>query len=148
MDELYADRSGSIRKNSAHPDELTPPAGGFVVVTLDGRPVGCGGFKRFDDETCEIKRMYLAPELRGRGVGLGLLLALEALGRERGYSVARLDTGDRQPAAKRLYERAGYREIGDYNGNPYAHFWFEKRIPDEPARPEAKDAGGDAASRP
>lgn len=134
MDALYADRSGSIRKNSADPGELSPPLGGFVVVDVDGRAGGCGGFKRFDAQTCEIKRMYVVPAVRSRGLGRRLLEALETLGRERGYTRVRLDTGDRQPAAKRLYERAGYRAISDYNGNPYAHFWFEKELPDEPER--------------
>lgn len=128
MDELYADRPGSIRKNSADPAELSPPRGGFVVVCVDGCASGCGGFKRFDSQACEIKRMYLAPKVRGRGLGFRLLEKLETLGRDRGYSRVRLDTGDRQPAAKHLYERAGYREIPDYNGNPYAHFWFEKYL--------------------
>lgn len=128
MDELYADRSGSIRKNSADPEVLSPPGGGFVIVDVDRRAAACGGFKRFDSDAGEIKRMYVRPEVRGRGLGRVLLDALEERLREVGYSVARLDTGDRQPQARRLYLGAGYREIPDYNDNPLAAFWFEKEL--------------------
>jgi GNAT superfamily N-acetyltransferase len=79
-------------------------------------------------EACEIKRMYVAPEVRGRGASRDLLVALEDRARELGYSIARLDTGDRQPAAKRLYEHAGYRPIPSYNANNLATFWFEKEL--------------------
>ena len=110
------------------PEELSPPHGGFVVLTEDGRPVVGGGVKRLADRTCEIKRMYVVPAARGRGIGRELLGALEALARDLGYAVARLDTGAKQPRARRLYERAGYVSVPDYNGNPYAAFWGEKRL--------------------
>ena len=113
---------------TAHPEELSPPGGGFVVLYEDGRPVAGGGVKRLDDRACEIKRMYVAPEARGRGVGRELLAALEELGRDLGYAVARLDTGAEQPRAQRMYERAGYVAVPDYNGNPYASFWGEKAL--------------------
>lgn len=113
---------------TAHPEELSPPRGGFVVLTEDGRPVAGGGVKRLDDRACEIKRMYVVPSARDRGVGRELLAALEALARDRGYAVARLDTGAKQPRARRMFERAGYVSVPDYNGNPYAAFWGEKRL--------------------
>jgi GNAT superfamily N-acetyltransferase len=72
--------------------------------------------------------MYVAPDARGRGLGRALLAALEELGRDLGYAVARLDTGARQPGAQRMYERAGYASVPDYNGNPYAAFWGEKAL--------------------
>ena len=113
---------------SAHPEELSPPAGGFVVVSEDGRPVAGGGVKRLDDRACELKRMYVVPDARGHGVGRELLAALEALARDLGYAVARLDTGAEQPRAQRMFERAGFAPVPDYNGNPYAAFWGEKRL--------------------
>ena len=128
IDELYADRPGSIRDIGASPAEMRAPDGGFVLVRADGEPIGGGGFKRLDEHTCEIKRMYLVPRVRGRGLARPLLAALEDCARERGYVRARLDTADRQPAAKRLYEGAGYRPIPDYNANPLATFWFEKEL--------------------
>ena len=61
-------------------------------------------------------------------MGRELLAALEALARDLGYAVARLDTGAEQPRAQRMFERAGFAPVPDYNGNPYAAFWGEKRL--------------------
>jgi GNAT superfamily N-acetyltransferase len=125
---LYADRDGSIHRVPATPADMGPPHGRFIVVYDGERAIGCGGLKRIADGTCEIKRMYLVPDERGQGLSRPLLEALELEARRLGYRRARLDTGDRQPSAKRLYESAGYRQIRDYNGNTLARFWFEKEL--------------------
>jgi GNAT superfamily N-acetyltransferase len=108
--------------------ELSPPAGAFVVGYHEDVPVCCGGVKRLDDERCEIKKMYVAPEMRGRGVARALLYELEHTARRLGYSIARLDTGPRQGNAEGLYRDEGYAEVPDFNGNPVAVFWGEKRL--------------------
>jgi GNAT superfamily N-acetyltransferase len=113
---------------AAGPAELNPPAGAFLVGYRDGLAVCCGGIKRLDARACELKRMYVVPEVRGQGVARGLLAALEDRARELGYSIARLDTGPRQPGARHLYESAGYREIQNFNGNPVASFFGEKSL--------------------
>jgi GNAT superfamily N-acetyltransferase len=113
---------------TAEPQEFRSPDGGFFVVYAAGQPIGCGGFKRLDARTAEIKRMYVAPEARGRGLGRRILERLEGGARAAGYTSVRLDTGDKQPEALRLYRSAGYREIPDYNGNPAASYWFEKQL--------------------
>jgi GNAT superfamily N-acetyltransferase len=114
---------------TATPDELAPPAGAFLVgLAADGRAVACGGVKRLDDRACEIKRMFVAPEVRGQGVARALLRALEDQARRLGYAVARLDTGRHQPDAEHLYRSAGYAEIGNFNANPFASFWGEKPL--------------------
>ncbi len=113
---------------AAGPSELGPPGGAFLVGYDGARPVCCGGVKRLDRHSCEIKRMYVAPELRGRGVARALLGALESRARELGYVVARLDTGPKQAGARALYESAGYLEVPNFNGNPVASFWGEKRL--------------------
>lgn len=113
---------------SATPEDFSPPAGAFVVVFDGERPIAGGGVKRLDGEACEIKRMYVVPDARDRGVGRRLLGALEAQARELGYRLARLDTGQHQPRAQRMYERAGYRPIGNFNDNPLASFWGEKAL--------------------
>lgn len=125
--ELYGGRlDGDPRSPSARPADLGPP-GGTCLVGYDGaRPVCVGGVKRLDDRTAEIKRMYVVPEARGRGVARALLGALEDAARRLGYSRVRLDTGPDQPHARALYESAGFAAISDYNGNPYAAFWGEK----------------------
>jgi GNAT superfamily N-acetyltransferase len=90
--------------------------------------VGCGGFKRLDERTAEIKRMYVSPRVRGHGLARRILVRLESGAKTAGYAVIRLDTGDKQPEALHLYRSAGYREIPDYNGNPAATYWFEKAL--------------------
>jgi GNAT superfamily N-acetyltransferase len=108
--------------------ELSPPGGAFLVGYHEDQPACCGGVKRLDDLRCEIKKMYVVPELRGRGVARALLHALQDAARELGYAVARLDTGPRQLSAQGLYESEGYLGVPDFNGNPVAVFWGEKPL--------------------
>ena len=113
----------------AGPQELGPPDGAFIVgYGDDGTAICCGGIKRLDEEACEIKRMYVIPQARGRGVARILLTTLEQRARELGYSIARLDTGPKQDHSRRLYESAGYAPIPNFNGNPVATFFGEKRL--------------------
>jgi len=112
----------------AGPDELGPPGGTFVVGFEDGVPVCCGGVKRLPDAACEIKRMFVVEAARGRGVARALLEELERRARALGYEIARLDTGPRQMRAQRMYERAGYAPIENFNANPVATFFAEKRL--------------------
>jgi GNAT superfamily N-acetyltransferase len=108
--------------------ELNPPNGVFLVGYEDDRAVCCGGIKTLEPGICEFKRMYVVPASRGRGVGRALLAGLEARARELGFHTARLDTGDQQRAAQRLYESEGYRSIPNFNANPVATFFGEKRL--------------------
>jgi ribosomal protein S18 acetylase RimI-like enzyme len=108
--------------------EMVPPAGAFVVVREDGRAVAGGGVRRLGDWVCEIKRMYVVPEARGRGHGRRVLEALERAAADLGYRRVRLDTAQSMTTAMALYESAGYRPIPDYNGNSYASFWGEKEL--------------------
>ena len=80
--------------------ELSPPGGAFVVGYHEQRPACCGGVKRLDDQRCEIKKMYVVPQLRGRGVARALLHELEDAARRMGYAIARLDTGPKQLSAR------------------------------------------------
>jgi GNAT superfamily N-acetyltransferase len=114
---------------SATPADFAAPHGTFLVgFDTDGAPVCAGGVKRLDDEAAEIKRMYVVPAARGRGVARVLLGALEDAARGIGYGTVRLDTGPLQAHAQRLYESAGYRAIGNFNANPVAAYWGEKRL--------------------
>jgi GNAT superfamily N-acetyltransferase len=112
----------------AGPDELNPPNGSFLVGYEDGIAICCGGIKRLDQEACELKRMYVIPEARGRGIARILLAALEERARELGYTIARLDTGPKQPGAQHLYESAGYAAVPNFNGNPVATYFGERRL--------------------
>ena len=112
----------------AGPDELNPPHGIFLVGYEDGRAVCCGGIKTLEPGICEFKRMYVVPQRRGGGAGRVLLAGLEQRARELGFHTARLDTGDQQPSAQHIYESSGYREIANFNANPVATFFGEKRL--------------------
>ncbi len=110
------------------PEDVEPPAGRWLVAYRAGDPVGCAALKRLDDRTAEIKRMYVAPEARGTGVARALLARLERIAQEIGYTRLRMDTGARQPASVALFGSVGYEQIADYNSNPVASYWFEKRL--------------------
>jgi ribosomal protein S18 acetylase RimI-like enzyme len=101
-------------------------AGALFVAREAGKPIACGAVKRIDDGTAEIKRMWVAPEARGRGVAKALLAALEAEAAKLGAGRVVLDTNKTLVEAHALYRKAGYREIARFNDNPYAHLWFEK----------------------
>ena len=112
---------------SASAADFRPPGGRFLVgFDDDGVAICCGGVKDLGDGACEIKRMFVVPDARGRGAAQELLVALEDAARDLGYERVRLDTGPRQPHAERMYRRAGYAEIGNFNANPFASFWGEK----------------------
>jgi DNA-binding MarR family transcriptional regulator/GNAT superfamily N-acetyltransferase len=110
------------------PDELTPPAGTFLVATLDGEPVGCGALRFHPNGATEIKRLWVAPPARGMGLGRRLLDELEAQARQRGSASVCLDTNRALDEAIAMYRRAGYVEIAPFNDNPYADYWFEKSL--------------------
>ena len=107
---------------------VKPPDGAFVVARLDGAPVGCGMLRRDGDAIGEIKRMWVSPKLRGVGLAGRLLRRLERQAREFGWARVRLDTNRVLAEAQAMYRKAGYREIARYNDNPYADFWFEKKL--------------------
>jgi DNA-binding MarR family transcriptional regulator/GNAT superfamily N-acetyltransferase len=116
------------RDNSALDGDLTPPAGFFVVARLHGDPVGCGGLKRIDNVTGEIKRVWTAPSARGLGIARRMLRSLEGVARDNGLETLRLDTNKALKEAHALYRKEGYREVARFNDNPYAQHWFEKLL--------------------
>src|SRR5579859_641932 len=92
----------------------------FFVATLDGDPAGCGGVALFDG-FAEVKRMYVRPAVRGRGVARAILERIEAEARAADLATLRLETGDRQIDALRLYRRYGFTDcapFGDYTALP------------------------------
>jgi putative acetyltransferase len=89
-------------------DAIFQPHVRFFVGWLNGEAMGCGGVALFDG-FAEVKRMYVREAARGRGVAQALLARIEAEARAAGLAMLRLETGDRQDAAMRLYTRAGFR---------------------------------------
>jgi GNAT superfamily N-acetyltransferase len=110
------------------PAELRAPDGVFYVGYEGSEALAGGGLRRLGDGVAEIKRMYVRPDARSRGVAAALLHTLEEAARVLGYTRTRLDTGPKQLTAQRLYRGAGYVEIAPYNDNPFACFWGEKRL--------------------
>jgi transketolase len=105
------------------PREVENGSGGFYIAYLGGLPVGCGAVRRIDDTTAEIKRMYVAPSGRGRGIGRRVLAELEAEACRLGARRLVLETGPRQPEALALYKGAGFVEIplfGEYIGSQFS----------------------------
>jgi GNAT superfamily N-acetyltransferase len=114
---------------SAADEELTPPAGLFLVATLYSDAVGCGALKFHDGAPAELKRMWVSPTVRGLGLGRRLLAELEAHAAARGVRTLRLETNHALGEAISLYRTTGYREVAPFNDEPYAHHWFEKTLP-------------------
>jgi DNA-binding MarR family transcriptional regulator/GNAT superfamily N-acetyltransferase len=114
---------------SAEVHELRLPAGLFLVASLRGEPVGCGALKFHGRRPAELKRMWVAGSARGLGLGRRLLSELEQRAAEHGVRTVRLETNKSLTEAISLYRSAGYREVAAFNDEPYAHHWFEKRLP-------------------
>ena len=93
------------------PAGYAAPYGALLLAHLDGAPMGCVGLRRFDDNRCEMKRLYMRPAARCGGVGRALAMAIIDAARALGYRNMVLDTYDRSPASKRLYLSLGFREI-------------------------------------
>ena len=102
----------------------------YLVAVVAGRAVACGAWQPLHDDTAELKRMYVRPAYRGRGIARQLIVSLEEEALAAGYPVLWLETGSYLPAAIALYRSAGYTPIpvyGEYVGNPFS-VCFEKRL--------------------
>jgi DNA-binding MarR family transcriptional regulator/GNAT superfamily N-acetyltransferase len=108
--------------------ELSPPAGVLLIARMRARPVGCGALKFHPGAPAELKRMWVAPEARGLGLGQRILQELERHARDTGVTVLRLETNRALREAIALYRSTGFREVEAFNDEPYAHHWFEKRL--------------------
>ena len=107
--------------------EFFPPAGAFMILESGGVTLAGGALRKLADGIGEIKRMWTAPEQRGRGYGRRVLAALEDAAAQRGYRSLRLETGNLDRAAIALYASAGYREIAPYGADP-RRVSFEKAL--------------------
>jgi DNA-binding MarR family transcriptional regulator/GNAT superfamily N-acetyltransferase len=114
------------------PSELVAPTGVLLVAHLHGEPVGCGALRFHARKPTEIKRMWVAPDVRGLGVGRRLLTELERRAREHGDKVVRLETNKALVEAISIYRSSGYVEVPAFNDEAYGDHWFEKRL--RPAR--------------
>lgn len=110
-------------------DELAAPDGGLLIGVLHGAPVTGGAFRRFDDDTAELKRIWTDRAHRRRGYARALLAALETEAAARGYRRLYLITGSRQPEAEALYDATGYTRVAAEpmpSWGPFHPIAFEK----------------------
>jgi DNA-binding MarR family transcriptional regulator len=113
---------------TARPEEVRPPAGAFFVAYRHGEPIGCGAVKHHPDAPAEIKRMWIAPQARGLGLGRRLLRTLETCAREAGAAHARIETNSDLTEALALYASAGWEQVEAFNDEPFADRWLQKSL--------------------
>jgi ribosomal protein S18 acetylase RimI-like enzyme len=108
--------------------EITRPRGLVLVMRDGGSAVGCGALKLIDGGIGEIKRMWVAPEARGHGLGRRILAALEDVAVAEGRTSTRLETNEQLAAALGMYRSRGYREVEPFNTEPFATHWLVKQL--------------------
>jgi DNA-binding MarR family transcriptional regulator/GNAT superfamily N-acetyltransferase len=122
--------AGFDPRQSSSPDvgEFTPPDGLFLVARLRERPVGCGALRFKPGQPADLKRMWIARDVRGCGLGRRTLRELEQRAAEHGATAVRLETNRNLPEAVGLYRSSGYDEVEPFNDERYAHHWFLKQL--------------------
>jgi GNAT superfamily N-acetyltransferase len=110
------------------PSDFDWPNGSFVLVWAEADPIACGALRRLSSDVGEVRRMWVEPAWRGRGVARTLLHALEDLAKEMQLSELRLDTTRKLERAIALYRSAGFVEVPNYNDNEFADIWMSKNL--------------------
>ena len=103
------------------PGDYAPPGGRLLLAEYEGRLAGCGALHKLEPDICEMKRLYLRPQVRGKGLGRAMAERLIADAREIAYQRMRLDTvGPVMKDAVAMYRKLGFKEIPAYRKNPMA----------------------------
>ncbi len=111
------------------PDPYAPPNGALFLVVEDEEPVGCVALKKLSCSVAEMKRLYVKPRLRSKGLGKSLSMKAIDVAEALGYDAIRLDTLRRMDQAVKLYEYLGFEEIAPYCINPEPDVIFmEKKL--------------------
>lgn len=127
---LTAGKDSFSREISSFPGEkYAAPEGTFFLALYNNEPAGCIGLRKFDDVSCEMKRMFVRPEYRGKGIGIKLCDHFLETAREFGYQRVLLDTNKEMPEAVSIYNKLGFEAIPAYceneNRNP---LYFSKAL--------------------
>lgn len=109
-------------------DDLALPHGLFLVAQRDAAVVGCAGLRLLPDSLGEVKRVFVAPAERGRGLGRQLMGQVEQQAREQAVTTLRLDTRADLMEACALYASLGYQQVPAFNQGRYAEHWFAKAL--------------------
>jgi DNA-binding MarR family transcriptional regulator/ribosomal protein S18 acetylase RimI-like enzyme len=126
--ERFEDGFDPARTRQLDAHDMIAPHGLLLVASLHAEPIGCCALRFHGDEPAELKRMWVAPDARGLGLGRRLVAEIESHAKANGVSVLRLDTNRALVQAIGLYRSAGYTEVPRFNDEPYAHHWFEKTL--------------------
>ena len=140
-DALLLLREAAIEARALYPEHFTaqtpwpdnpptPPGGVYLLAYSDSKPVGCGALRPIGGDCVEVRRMFVTAASRRKGLARAMLLELEKSAKGLGYSVMRLETGNRQTSATALYESVGFRPIapfGAYINDPLS-LCFEKQL--------------------
>jgi DNA-binding MarR family transcriptional regulator/GNAT superfamily N-acetyltransferase len=119
------DRAAALQVGA---DQMVLPNGLLLLARLQGEPIGCGVLWLHGAGIADVKRMWVAPEARGLGVGRRLLAELETRARDLGVHTLRLETNRALTEAIGLYRAAGFAEVAQFNAEPHAHHWFAKEL--------------------
>jgi GNAT superfamily N-acetyltransferase len=106
--------------------DLAPPTGVFLVARQSDAALGCVGLRLLPEKVGEVKRLFVVPAARGRGLGACLMGELEHIARGHGLSALRLDTRHDLSESRRLYAALGYEEVPAFNDGRYAEHWLAK----------------------
>jgi len=109
---------GFEKELASLPGEYAPPEGRLLLALWDGRLAGCVALRKDDQDACEMKRLYVRPPFRGKGVGRTLAHAIIAEAKEIGYKKMRLDTLPSMKEAIALYQSLGFQPTASYRHNP------------------------------
>jgi len=126
--------AGAQEELSRYPaSEFEPPHGALLILQQGEETVAGGAFRRYDAETAEFKRIWTHSAHRRKGLARRVLVELERVARERGYTTVYLTTGPRQPEAKALYLATGYTPLFDLDADPeeIKHLAFTKPLPED-----------------
>lgn len=112
-------------------DIYMPPDGALILAKRDGIPAGCVGLRKMEGRRCEMKRLYVRPEFRGKGLGKALCSRIILKGRQLGYREMLLDTLSTMTDAQALYRSHGFRETVPYYHNPLPEAQYMQLTLDE-----------------
>jgi GNAT superfamily N-acetyltransferase len=121
---IDAEPEGGITFIHVDPTDVEPGNGAFYIAYVDGVPSACGAYRRIDERSAEVKRMWADPARRGEGLGAAILATIEQAAAAEGYRELRLETGEHLTAAVALYRRFGYTQCepwGEYLDSPTSY---------------------------